>query len=785
MLAFGAGLMASHWVLELDRTVIGRFEGRPFFVPSKVLSAPTILYPGLDVQRDELLGSLKRRGYREQSVAGGRPLRSGLFRVEADRLRVHLRAFQHPSRSEPARDIVVRFTRRGIAEIRELPRSREVGAVLLEPELVGAYFGSSREQRELIRLDQVPVHLVDAILVTEDRRFESHHGVDLRRIAGAMVANLRAGGVRQGGSTLTQQLVKNFFLTPERTLRRKLQEAVMALLVEARYTKPEILESYLNEIYLGQRGATAIHGVGEASRFYFGKSVSELAPQESALIAAIVQSPNRLSPHRNREAALERRNVVLELMRRHGRIDLGTFTKARAAAIDVAEAGQSVGEVRYFLDVLRRQLPEVYDQELLETEGLRIYSTLDPRFQRAATRALVEGLEAMERLNPELETSDPSRKLQGCLVAMRPQTGEIVALVGGRSYGQSQFDRCTLARRPAGSVFKPFVYLAALEPSSDRPPLTLASLLDDSELSVETRDGLWNPQNYDHKHRGPVLVRRALEMSLNVPAVRLALDVGIDKVAAMARRLGIKSRLPHVPSLALGTADVSPLEIAHAYATLANGGVRATPHSFEDLVSRGRTLERRTLEFEQVLDPGVAFLGVSLLRGVVEQGTARRLHSLGLEGPIAGKTGTTDDEKDLWFVGFTPGLVAVVWVGFDEPRSIGISSSAGPLPIWVDFVREALGSPVRGVFIPPADVRELDIEPNTGAQALAGCPERRSEYFLLGSQPEYVCDGGVGVPLASDRASTEQRALGADPRERPEAGKTRRRGPLGWLRGLF
>ncbi|MCP4036336.1 MAG: penicillin-binding protein 1B, partial [bacterium] len=294
------------------------------------------------------------------------------------------------------------------------------------------------------------------------------------RIVGAVLANLRAGGVRQGGSTLTQQLVKNFFLTPERTLRRKLQEAVMALIVESRYSKRQILQSYLNEIYLGRRGSTSVHGVGEASRFYFGKSVMDLVPAESALLAAIIQSPNRLSPHRNPESARERRDLVLELMRKQGRIDLEAFNLARATPLDVAAPITEAGDARYFLDFLRRQLPEAYDKELLQTEGLRIYSTLDSRLQRAAVRALTAGLESIEKQKPDLVSEDPAGRLQGCLIAMRPQTGEIVALVGGRSCGQSQFDRCTQARRAAGSVFKPFIYLAALESRLGPPVATLA-----------------------------------------------------------------------------------------------------------------------------------------------------------------------------------------------------------------------------------------------------------------------------------------------------------------------
>ena len=778
VLAFGGGMTTASWLVGMDRIVVERFEGQRFKVPSKVYSAPGILYPGLDAKLIDLRGTLARSGYREQKVTAGRPLRPGLYRWSNNRLRVHLRAFSHPTRPEPARDIVIRFDGTVIAEMRELPRSREVGAVLLEPELVGAYFGSEREQRELVRLEDVPRHLIDAVLAVEDRRFASHHGVDLTRIGGAVLVNLRAGGVRQGGSTLTQQLVKNFFLTPERTLRRKVNEAAMAIIVEARYSKKRILQSYLNEIYLGRRGATSIHGVGEATRYYFGKHVSELVPAESALLAAIIQSPNRLSPHRNPEPAKQRRDLVLELMRKQGRLGLQEFNLARATPLDVAMPITESGDARYFLDLLRRQLPEAYDQELLQTEGMHIYSTLNSRFQRAAVRALVEGLESIERRRPELKTDDPSKRLQGCLIAMRPQTGEILALVGGRDYGQSQFDRCTQARRPAGSVFKPFIYLAALENRDGPPVATPASFLEDTPLEIKTRDGVWSPQNYDHKFRGRVSLRSALERSLNVPSVRLALRVGIDRVAEMATRLGISSPLPRVPSLALGTAEVSPLEIARAYATLASGGVRPTPHTFEDLTADNRTLEQRHLELEQVIDPGLAHLGVSLLEGVVNRGTARRLRSMGLVGALAGKTGTTDDERDLWFVGFTPELVAVVWLGFDEPRSIGVSSSQGPLPIWASFIKEAMGNRTRGMFIPPRNIERLEIDPETGALAVSGCPRRQSEIFLAGTAPSEICDGRSRSPVAG----RERRESGRRERDRSQE---QGQGLFGWLREIL
>ena len=774
VLAFVFGVIASQWLLGLDQTVRGRFEGRQFRVASRVLSAPTILYPGLDVQRAGLRGQFLRLGYREHSAARGAKLELGRFSWSSSRVRAHLRPFQHPTRAEPARDIVLRIEDGVIQEIRELPRGREVGPVLVEPEQVGAFYGGDHEQRDLVRIDSVPRYLIDAILAVEDRRFESHHGIDPVRIFGAFLANLKAGGITQGGSTLTQQLVKNFFLTPERSYRRKATEAMMALLVEARYEKPEILQAYLNEIYLGQRGSTAIHGVGEAARFVFGKRVPDLTLGESALIAAIIQSPNRLSPHRNPEDATRRRDLVLELMLKQKRIDERQHERAVAEPLGVAAIAADPSDARYFLDLLRRQLPEVYDTAKLEAEGLRIYSTLDLRLQRAAAKALSTGLDLLEGEYPQLKTNDPAARLQGCIVAMRPQTGEILALVGGRDYGLSQFDRCAQARRQVGSVFKPFVYAAALEAErGERPVITLASFLDDEPLELDTPQGAWKPQNFDKEFHGRVPVREAIERSMNVAAARLGQEVGIPRVVNMARRLGIESPLPGVPSLALGTASLSPLEVARAFSTIAAGGTRPWPHAFEDVVAPEiGTLERRELRFEKVLDPGTAFLTTSLLAGVVERGTARRVRAMGLKGPIAGKTGTTDDEHDLWFAGFTPDLVAVVWIGFDQPRSIGVSSSRAAIPIWVRFIRDAVGTSVRGAFPKPSGIETLPIDPESGALAVSGCPRRQREHFLVGTEPETVCSwNGVRRRDPGDLGG------GGDAR------RGRRRGILDWLRG--
>jgi penicillin-binding protein 1B len=777
LVAFGAGIFVTRTLVRLDGVVRARFEGRLFSVASRVYAAPTMLSPGLDVGHVDLRAALRRLGYRDEPSADVSA--PGGAHWESKRLVVYLRAFEHPTRPEPARRVEIRLAGSQIESIRDLDAGdRELAAVLLEPEQVGSYFGPHREQREPVRLGQVPRHLLDAVLAVEDQRFEEHPGIDVVRVGGAAIANLGAGEVRQGGSTLTQQLVKNFFLTPERTFRRKLNEAAMALIVEGRYEKPAIFEAYLNEIYLGQRGPTSIHGVGEASLFYFGKPVRALDLKDAALLAGLIRSPGDYSPFLHPEAARERRDLVLRLMREQGRIDEAEYARAVAAPVAIASRTQEPRETRYFLDALRSQLPPVYDQATLAGEGLRIYSTLDLRLQQIATRALREGLDALEAkhksLRPSAAAGGAPARVQGCLLALRPRTGEVLALVGGRDYGESQFDRCLQARRSAGSAFKPFVYVAGLEAQRGAPVITLASTLDDSPVSIRTASGNWAPANYDHKFHGRVGVRQALEKSLNVATVRLAQEVGTERILDVARRLGIESPLDSVPAQALGAADVTPLELARAYATLASGGVRAETRFFDDLTdASGQTLLRTRPKSERVLDPAASFLAVSLLEGVVDRGTARAVRSAGLQGPIAGKTGTSNDSKDAWFAGFTPELAAVVWVGFDEPRDMKLPAAQLAVPIWSRFLKEATGGVIPGAFEPPPGIQRVEIDPETGAVALAGCPRSASEYFIEGTEPRVTCPEGGWLVRGGD---------GDDEREPARKGS---RGRGGWLDRLF
>jgi penicillin-binding protein 1B len=550
-----------------------------------------------------------------------------------------------------------------------------------------------------VRLHRVPAHLVDAVLVTEDRRFFDHAGIDSRRITGALAANLRAGRVVEGGSTLTQQLVKNLFLSPERSLERKLREAALALHLERSHGKGEILEAYLNEIYLGQRGAVAVHGVAAAARHYFRTDVGSLSPSESALLAGMIRGPSLYSPRRRPERALARRNRVLRRMLRAGRLAEADYRAALGAPLGVV-APRRERPGAYFVDLVRGELEAQRGALALGRDGLRIVTTLDWRLQRAAEAAVRAGLAALERDHASLRRA--GAPLQAALVALDPGAGDVLALVGGRDHATSPFNRAAAARRQPGSLFKPVVALAAFaRRGPGLPPLGLESPLLDRPLRVARPEGVWAPTNFDRRFRGRVSVREALEQSLNVPIARLGLRVGIPRVAETARRLGLESPSDPAPSILLGSFEVSLLEISGAYAVLAAEGTRSAARTrLLVLDGRGRSLEvgavERTLAFARPDTRAVT----SALRGAVEGGTGRRVRALGYRGPVAGKTGTTNGYRDAWFVGYTPDLVVGVWVGFDDGRSVGLPGAHAALPIFVEFLIRALG-PDGGRPFPP------------------------------------------------------------------------------------
>ena len=711
--------------LELPRS-----EDHP---PLRLYTAPFQLKTDLSLKVARLPERLQRLSYRPVNDAVASP---GEYRLTAEALTIFLHA--QPEAFVKANVVTLDLHDGLVTQVLSEPDRTPIFPVFLEPELISGLRGASRQVREWIPLAQMPERLVDTILSVEDRRFYSHVGIDPVAVGRAVWRNVTKGGVVQGGSTITQQLAKNLFYSPQRTFVRKVKEALAAMVLESKYTKREILESYLNEIYLGQAGFVSIYGVAEAAHRYFGKTLGELTTGEIAMIAGLIKGPNTFAPTKHRDLAQQRRDVVLRLLRDQGKVTEDEWKTAVNEPVQVAPPDDVLAEAPYFVDTVLRQVEEAVGTPL--PEGVRIDSTLDSLMQQSATDGLEQGLARLERAYPALKGSE--QPLQGAVVVLDPSTGTILALVGGRDYRISQFNRAVQAHRQAGSLFKPFVYLAAFEASRSgvQPSMTPASLLADEPVTFESENGTWSPQNYDKQFRGNVTLRSALEQSLNVPAVRVAKAVGTQPILDVIRQLGVTTALTNDLSLALGSPAVSLLDMVTAYGTLANGGVWVRPTSLRAASDReGMTVWTATPERRQAVSPQAAYLVTSLLEGVVRRGTAAKAKILGLTGAIAGKTGTTDGYRDAWFVGYTSDLVIGVWVGFDDERAVRLTGSQAALPIWMDIARRILPEQA-APFSAPAGVVARAIDPKTGQLATSQCPERVEEVFIEGTEPTVYCE---------------------------------------------
>jgi penicillin-binding protein 1B len=625
-----------------------------------------------------------------------------------------------------------------VAEVLSLPDEQPDPMVALEPAVISGVRAGSKQVREWIPLNRIPPLLVQTLLAVEDRRFFSHFGVDPIAVARALWTNVTSGAVVQGGSTLTQQLAKNLYYSPQRTMRRKLQEFMAAIVLEFKYRKEDILESYLNEIYLGQAGSVSIYGAGEAAHRYFGKRLEDLSVDEIALIVGLIKGPNTYSPVKNIEHATDRRNVVLRRLRDQGIVTETVWANAVNRPVKVVLAQDALSDAPYFVDFLLREVEERSGVGI--PEGARIYSTLDPWVQQLSAQALQQGLAKLETTYPSLK--DAEQPLQGSIIVLEAKTGHILAMVGGRNYRVSQFNRAVQAHRSAGSLFKPFVYLAAFEAARDRDAagLTPATLLEDEPVTLESGTGPWSPQNYDRQYRGPVTVRTALEQSLNVPVVRAAHRTGIKPFINLLRTFGITTSLPNNLSVALGSSAVSLIEITSAYGGLANGGVAIRPSAVVNMVREtGETIWNQAPDRRQAASPQGAYLMTSLLKGVVDRGTGAKARTFGVQGPVAGKTGTTDGYRDAWFIGYTSDLVIGVWVGFDDEKPIKLTGAQAALPIWSELAVRLLPQD-RPDFEIPEGVIEREIDPHTGQLATSQCPEKVSEVFMAGTEPTVYCE---------------------------------------------
>ncbi len=725
------------YLASLYITVTSRFEGPRWKLPSTVYAEPVTIYPGMDLAASHIRNRLLRLGYGPVTHPPSRP---GEFRWTDARLEVYLQDFAYPDRRVEGFPFTAELHAQRVTGLVRAIDGMPMTSVDLEPEVIAGLFDDSWEGRRLVELSEVPRSLVDAILATEDARFYQHWGIDVRALARALWTDLKEGEWVQGGSTITQQLVKNFYLSHERTFYRKAVEAIMAVMLEARYDKPEILEAYLNEIYLGQRGDMGVFGVGEASVLYFGKEVERLTLSESALLAGMIRSPRANNPQNSPERAQAARDRVLRRMATLQLIDADEAEAAMVEPVTSRPKARQAVRAPYFADLVRDELERRYSRDILTSEGLRIFTSLDVEAQRAAEESLVAGLASLDR-----RWSKTQERVQGGVIVMQPQTGYVRALIGGRDYGDSQFNRMTQARRQPGSLFKPVAYLAALrtEGPTGAPRYTPVSLVYDEPVTVATPSGPWTPQNYDKRYHGAVTLRTALEYSFNAAAVQVAQDIGVDRIVETARLLGLTTPIPAVPSLVLGTSEVIPIELAGAFAVLANFGTRTGPLVIKAVVDRdGVVLTRKDIAVEQVIAPEEAYLVTSLLQGVIERGTGRGVRALGFTRPVAGKTGTTSDFRDAWFVGYTPETLALVWVGFDHNRPLNLTGAEAALPIWTEVMRRVTAAePVRD-FVPPPGVVLRKIDPATGLLSSRQCPDAITEAFLQGTEPTATCSAG-------------------------------------------
>ena len=731
---FGVLVLVAGGLAIYSARALSKFERVEARRSTVLYAAPPVLRPGVSVGALDLAGILGRLGYRETRSAAG----PGQF-----------------SRSDGAWDIAVGSGNGGAGRVSltvsggRITRLRQNGAdvqsVALPPELLASAGASMGENIRPVRLADVPPVLRTAVLAIEDERFYEHGGLDPRGVLRAVWANVRKGRVVEGGSTITQQLVKSRLLTPERTFSRKLNEAFLSTALEWRYSKDQILEAYLNEIYLGQAGGAAVRGVGAASRAYFGKEVHQLTLPEAALLAGMIRGPNSYSPNTNPDRARDRRDVVLTRLRDLGKISEADYRRARREPVKARTAPGSGLTAPYFLDYVRAELERSTEVDLADQHGVRVYTTLDPVLQKFAEAAVVKGIDRLETARPRLRRQNSEERLQAALIVLDPATGQVRAMVGGRDYRVSQFNRAVLARRQPGSAFKPFVFLAALTPREEGPRFTAASMIEDAPITVMVDGKPWSPKNYDDRYQGPVTVRRALEGSLNTATVRLAQAVGLGTVVQTARSLGVEGDLKPVPALALGVFETTPLDLARAYVPLANGGLAPSGGAVETVSDDGdRAIWSASRETRPVIGAPEAFLMTSLLEGVVNSGTGASARALGVSGAVAGKTGTTNDGRDAWFVGYSSNVLALVWVGFDDGTPAGLSGAEGALPIWSEFMRQALDVYPASAFPEPPGITYVKIDATNGRKATAYCPVVVTEVFLNGTEPP-PCEEHGGV----------------------------------------
>ncbi|MCX7823422.1 MAG: PBP1A family penicillin-binding protein [Syntrophobacterales bacterium] len=709
-----------------------RFSGQRWSIPSYIFSDTVILFPGIPLSLETLSKMLERRFYRKGFQPSIRPGEYWIDKTRGECV-VWFRAFKFPGKNIKERKVHFKIKNDLLKEI--FSEGESLPYWELEPVELSRLFGTEKKQRLLISIRNVSPFLKDAVVAIEDKRFYGHPGLDILGIIRALIVDLRAKKIVQGGSTITQQLVKNYFLEPERTFRRKLLEAIISLIIELRYTKDEIMEMYLNEIYMGQRGGIEIRGMGEAARIYFGKNVEDLNLSEAATLAGMIKAPNLYNPILHPDRAKARRDVVLEAMAEQGKIDQETMKTIKNKPIETFHGlSIPIKKAPYFVDLVFEQLKQLYDPKVLESEGLVIYTSLIPEIEDEAEQALREELQKIEASNPHLK--DPEGELlQGVIISVQPKTGMVRALVGGRDYSVSIFNRATKAMRQPGSVIKPFIYLEAIKKG-----WTLASRLEDRPFTISINGTPWILENYDRNFRGSVTLREALEQSLDVPTVRLAIDVGLEDIGYLLRKINLYNQLTPYPSIALGTMEVTPLNLASAYTALANNGDKPYLITVKEVYDANGVLQQQHhIEWLKIASSEEAFLITSALEGVVKRGTAKSLSEMGITFPCAAKTGTTNQLQDAWFVGYTTDMVALVWVGFDKDYPMGLTGATGAMPVWGNFMKRISYLLNPQPFHPPSNIVERPICGDSGALSTDNCSYVYTEHFIKVHEPTKPC----------------------------------------------
>ncbi|MES9834637.1 MAG: penicillin-binding protein 1B [Candidatus Thiodiazotropha sp. DIVDIV] len=714
-------LAALLYSLYLDRLVQARFEGQRWSLPAKVYGRSLDLYPGAPVTLTHLKQTLAGLGYRKVK----HPDRPGEYSSYRGRVLLRTRAFRFPDIDRSSDYLEVVLSDQGVDSLKRAASGEPVGHYRVEPRLIGSLRSAQGEDRILLTRDELPEMLVSALIAVEDRNFHQHFGIDPIAIGRALWANIRANRVVQGGSTLTQQLVKNFFLTSERTLWRKFNEALMAVIIDMRFSKDDILEAYANEIYLGQQGGRAIHGFALASRFYFNRPLEELDLPRLSMLVTLVRGPSAYDPRRHPKRASQRRHLVLQLME-----ERGVITAAQAASASEAPLGVEQGSLRSsgspaFMDLVKRQLRRDYKEKDLNAGGLRVFSTLDPWLQERAELALSQQLKSLEKAR-----GIPSGTLQGAVTLADVETGEVTALVGDRNPRYAGFNRALDAVRPVGSLIKPAVYLSAL---SQPGRYNLFTRLEDKPVRIKGDNGeIWAPENYDKRSHENVNLQQALAESLNLATVHLGLSIGLKPVTESLYDLGIRRPMSAYPSLLLGAVSLSPLEMTQMYQTLANGGFSATLKSIREVTDdKGEPLSRYPLEIESRADARAVYLLRSALNEVTRSGTGKALQwLLSEEVEVAGKTGTTDKLRDSWFAGFDRRRVSVAWIGRDDNAPTGLTGSSGAMRVWAELMKSI------GIYSLtdelPRGVEMVAIDPTTGLRG-EGCRGMVSYPFISGS----------------------------------------------------